>query len=453
MPRRNLFWLIVVAGVSLVCYHAVPGSRYSRALADVFDHVSRRYFQPIGGAELFQGAMQGLRERLDDNSAYIPPSKQQAFEEDLGRQFGGVGLSVSLDPATKQLTVLSPLPDSPACQAGIRQGDWILKIDGHSTQDMPLADAVTRMHGKVDAPVTLTILHAGAAEPVELTLVRKVIQVPTVEGDTRNPDGGWNFFLPGRDRIGYVRVLGFVDPETVEPTGDKTKNTVADLKKALLELTRGKMRGLVLDLRDDPGGSLKAAVEVCDLFIPNGLIVTTRGRDGKILQAFQATGAAPFTDFPMAVLVNQYSASASEIVAACLQDHHRAVVVGQRSFGKGTVQEVTDLGDALGELKLTIATYWRPSGRNIHHARDDAKDATWGVLPDPGYNVPVSDDALARFQRWRQDRDNAWLADGKSAAPHPGGQKAERFQDFIDRPLAKAVEYLEKTAPQGESGE
>ncbi len=187
----------------------------------------------------------------------------------------------------------------------------------------------------------------------------------------------------------------------------------------------------MLDLRDNRGGALETAVEVCDLFVAKGVIVTTRGRDGQILRSFQAKGHAPYTGFPMAVLVNQQSASASEIVAACLQDHHRAVVVGQRTFGKGTVQEVLDLGDPLGTLKLTIATYWRPSGKNIHRRKDDPDSATWGVLPDRGFEVVVDDEQADRFHRWRQERDLPGILPPDESLKH-----------FTDRPLARAVEYL-----------
>ena len=303
---------------------------------------------------------------------------------------------------------------------------------------MSLKDAIERMHGKPDTPITLSILHEGESAPVDVTMLRKIIQVDTVQGDTRNADGSWNFLLPGHDRIGYIRITAFAEGERTDEAGKKTKTTVADLKEALQGLAKRNLRGLVLDLRDNPGGSLRAAVEVCDLFISSGVIVTTRGREGQILKSFEASGVSLFTDFPMAILVNQHSASASEIVSACLQDHQRAIVVGQQTFGKGTVQEVMDLGEAFGTLKLTIATYWRPNGRNIHRRPDDGKNATWGVTPDEGYHVPVDDEELTRFYRWRQDRDLARLSPDKAVST-PNGTK-----DFVDRPLVKALECLER---------
>lgn len=436
MPRRNLSWLLLVTVVSLVCYHKVAGNQYGRILADTLDRISRRYYVPVDNLQLFEGAMKGMVGRLDENSAYISPRKKREFEESITQQFGGVGMSVGLDPKSKQLLVLSPLVGTPAFEAGIRPGDKILKIDGQNTQGMSLKDAIERMHGKPDTSITLSILHEGESVPVDVTMVRKIIQVDTVQGDIRNPDGSWNFFLPGLDRIGYIRITAFAEGEKTDEAGKKIKTTVADLKEALQWLAKHDLRGLVLDLRDNPGGSLRAAVEVCDLFISSGVIVTTRGREGQILRSFDASGVSPFTDFPMAILVNQHSASASEIVSACLQDHHRAIVVGQQTFGKGTVQEVMDLGEAFGTLKLTIATYWRPSGRNIHRHPDDGKNATWGVTPDEGYRVPVDDEELTRFYRWRQERDLARLSPDKAAAMRNG------TKNFVDRPLAKSLEYL-----------
>jgi carboxyl-terminal processing protease len=176
---------------------------------------------------------------------------------------------------------------------------------------------------------------------------------------------------------------------------------------------------------------------MCDLFLSVGEIVTVRGREGRVGRAaYHASGKAPFTGFPMAILVNDRTASASEIVAACLQDHHRAVIVGQQSYGKGTVQQLVDLGQA-GTLKLTVATYWRPSGRNIHRNRgEEEPGVSWGVLPDEGYEVVLDKEEFARFLRWRQDRD----------IPRPAAEKPpsdESAKPFVDRALARAVEYLQ----------
>jgi len=427
MPRRNLHCLLLVTLFSLVCYEKVPGSRCSRVLADAMDRVTRRFYLPVDELNLFEGAMSGMIKGLgDEHSTYIKVTKKQQFEDDLNQEFVGIGIRPAIDPKTKEFLVLGPLPGGPAAAAGIRAGDRIVRIEGHSTQGLSLTDAIERIRGKPGTSVTLTIQHPGAAQPIDLAIVRQVIHEDTVEGDSRDPDGQWKFLLPGDRKIGYLRISGFAEADQGE------RSTAADFRAALEQLRSAEIRGLVIDLRGNGGGSLKAAVDICDLLVAKGEIVTTRGRDGQVARSYRASGKAPFTGFPIAVLVNRGSASASEIVAACLQDHDRAIVVGERSYGKGTVQEVVDMGDAFGAMKLTIATYWRPSGQNINRPKEDAKNAAWGVSPNEGFDVPVEDDERDRLLGWQQQRELAAVSGGKC----PAGE-------LPDRVLLKAVEYLE----------
>ena len=432
MPRRNLHCLFLVTLISLICYWETPRSRYSRVLAGAMDHVSRRFYRPVDDLSLFEGAMSGMIKRLgDEHSRYVPAADKQAFEQDLNQEFVGIGIYPDIDLKTKQILVRGALPDGPAFAAGLRAGDRIVKIDGQGTQGMPLKTAVTRIQGKAGTSVTLTVQHPGDAQAVNLVIARRLIHKDTVEGDSHGPDRQWNFLLPGGRQIGYVRISAFTDADGGE------KGTAADFRAALEELRKQDFKGLVLDLRDNGGGSLRAAVDVAELLLPKGEIVTTRGRDGQVLRAYYASGKGPFTDVPMAVLVNRHSASASEIVAACLQDHDRAIVVGERSFGKGTVQEIVPLGQAFGTIKLTIATYWRPSGQNINRpkeeAKSEAKRAAWGVSPDEGYNITVEDDERERLLTWRHEYELAGL----------GGGKLPSVNEVPDRVLQKAVEYLE----------
>jgi carboxyl-terminal processing protease len=442
MPLCNFRWLIALTVLSSLCYLSAPRARYSRALADNFDRVTDRYYRPISDAGLFEDAMNGLvsEKRLDKNSRYIPADNKPEFENDLNQEFDGIGILQVLDPKTKQLLVLSPLPDGPAVAAGVRAGDRILKIDGQSTHGMSLDDSSARIKGRTGTSVTIAVLHSGAAEPAELTIVRRMVHEDTVEGASRGPDGRWSFrlgtrFAPrdgaasdARPPIGYIWIKSFVEADGGE------KSTAADLRAALEQLRRENARGLVLDLRDDRGGALKAAVDVCDMFVRGGQIVTMRGRGRQVLRAYRASGKAAFADIPIAVLVNDGSASASEIVAACLQDNGRAIVAGQRSYGKGTVQEVFDLGPALGAMKLTIATYWRPSGQDINRPKDDGKDVPWGVSPNEGYDVPVTDEERQRLLQWQHDRELAALTGAKPPA------------EVSDCVLRKALEYLEAKA-------
>ena len=341
-----------------------------------------------------------------------------------------MGMEVAMDPKTKQLAVISPIVGTPAYEAGILAGDIILRIDDNSTQGMSLRDAVAHMRGKIGQPVTLSVLHEGDSEPVDITIVRAVIQIETVLGDTRNADGSWNFFLDGYGaeedskesrRIGYLRINVF------------SENTAKELRAAMDWLIAHGMDGLILDLRNDPGGLLGAATDVCDMFIDSGVIVTTRGRDKQVKRTVRATVPGTYHDFPIAVLVNQYSASASEIVAACLQDHSRAVIVGQRTWGKGTIQEVISLEAAQGAVKLTTASYWRPSEKNIHRGKDGGEQDDWGVTPDDGCKVIVEGDELTKLRLWRMNRNRPGVTPGDDADAEP----------YVDPQLEKALEYIE----------
>ncbi len=422
MPRRNLLTLLLVLLLAAVCYPRVQRNRYAPVLAGAMNIVERQALEPVTDLKLFEGAMQGMLGQLDDYSVYITPAKRDKFYETIDQQFAGVGMEVALDPETKQLRVLSPVFGSPAYRAGILAGDRILKIGKSSAEGMSLQDAVGLVRGTPGEPVTLTIQHEGSKEPVEVTIVRAIVHEPTVLGDTRNPDGSWNFFLEGHERIGYLRISSFTD------------DTPDELKEALEWLTERHVRGLVLDLRDDPGGYLAAAAEVCDLLVRSGVIVTTRRRGGRVSRTYQASGEAPFTGFPIAVVVNQETASAAEIVAACLQDHHRAAVVGQRTYGKGTVQEVIDLPPGCGAMKFTTSSYWRPSGENIQRPPNASDEQPWGVSPDPGCKVVLTPEECTRWQLWRRKRDTA----------------KEEAKPFVDLQRRRAVEYVEKQAAGGE---
>ena len=428
MPRRNLFILFVVTLASVLCYQRVQKTPYGRVFADALARISDTSLEPVKEPQLFEGAMDGMLHQLDEHSVYFPPDEVEGFDESLNLQFAGIGIKIDVDRETRQLRVLSPLADTPASRAGIVAGDLILGIDGATTVGMSRGYASNLLRGEAGKPVVLLIRHEHADAPKEITLVREVIQIQSVLGDTQDAEGHWNFFLEGRDRIGYVRVSSFTD------------KTVDELRQAVARLQSEGMRGLVLDLRDNPGGYLDAGIGVCNLFVKSGAIVSTRRRDGRVSKSYSADGLAPFTDFPIAVLVNQETASAAEIVAACLQDNRRAAVVGQRTYGKGTVQEVIYLEQDCGAMKLTTASYWRPSGKNIHRLKNATANDAWGVSPDDGCKIALDDDEFARWQAWRADRDLP--AAEKAEKPNAENKKSEK--PFVDRQLARAVERVEK---------
>ena len=428
MPRRNFWLLATLTVVCLAC--SMRAHRAAQIFSYALDLVDHYSLEPADERKLLEGALDGMMGELKDpHSVYLRPKGADELQQALDQRFGGVGLQLIVDQSTNQLTVASPLFGAPAYEAGVRPRDKILRIDGRSTQGLSLEDAAEMMKGTPGTPVVLSVQHEGEAKPVDIRIVRAIVHVDTVMGDTRNPDGSWNYFLAGCDRIGYVRINLFA------------KQTVEELDRVLHQLAAQSMRGLILDLRDNPGGILDAAVDVCKMFIRPGPIVSTRNRDGSIRGLAEAQEAGEFTGFPMAVLVNGQSASASEIVAACLQDSGRAAVVGQRTYGKGTVQEVLELPGREGKLKVTAASFWRPSGKNINRSPKAGENEEWGVTPDAGLDVAFSPEDLARVIRWRYERDVSLARPAASSTAKP---PPPQLPVQADRQLAKAVQYVEK---------
>jgi carboxyl-terminal processing protease len=461
MPRRNLLIICLAFAVSLLCYNRADRNRYVRTLAEAMQLVDERYVEEVRHRQVFENAMNGIVEGLDPYSAYIPPKQYRRLLEDLVQQFGGIGIVVELSPDTKRLTVLSRLPNTPAYRAGIRAGDTIVAIDGQDTLGLSLKDCVELIQGPVGKSVRLNVLHAGEEEPVEVTLERATIPIESVLGDTRREDGTWDFSLPDHPRITYVRVVNF---------GERTERELAQVLKSQ------QVEALVLDLRDNAGGLFPAAVDVCRQLVPTGEIVSTRGRGGRVARAYFADGRTLVDpQVPIAVLVNRFSASASEVVAACLQDHGRAKIIGQRTWGKGTVQNILDLEGGQSALKLTTYYYWRPSGKNIHRRKGDKDDAPWGVQPDPDGTVELTDAEAARVRQQRRLRDAGREpekpeGDAKPEAKtkpedtaKPNAPSEGRSQDtppetpndqpFEDPQVRTAIEYLESVLARGQGGQ
>ena len=322
-----------------------PSTDYLKLLPEVMSYVKKNYIEPVDDKVLMQNAINGMLASLDPHSSYLPPDSFKEMKVEMSGSFGGLGIEISI--RDNKLVIVAPIEDTPAYRAGIKAGDHIFKIDGKATRNMNINSAVKLMRGPRGTGVTLTILRNGTEKPLVFPLVRDIILVKSLR---------YKMLEPG---YGYVRISQFQ-----ERTGDDFAEALDSLRKQ--HATR--LRGLVIDLRNNPGGLLDQAVKVADRFIgegfDNGLVVYTKGRDPASESTYSANVGEKEPAYPIVVLINGGSASASEILAGALQDHRRAVIMGTPSFGKGSVQSVIPLRNG-GALKLTTAKYYTPSGRSI----------------------------------------------------------------------------------------
>ncbi|ACL64059.1 carboxyl-terminal protease [Anaeromyxobacter dehalogenans 2CP-1] len=386
-------------------------SRPYRALdvfADVLGHVESSYLEPVDERELVYGAIDGMMAKLDAHSAFMRPEVFEQLRDETTGEFDGLGLEVALEDGV--LTVVSPTAESPGERAGLRPGDRILSIDGASTRELGLSGAIRRMKGAPGSQVVLEVDRAGFTAPQRLTLVRERVRTQSV--DLRVLDAGRGYV--------YVRVKAFQ-----ERTDRALARALADGRAAL----GGEIRGLVLDLRNNPGGLLDQAVRVADAFLAEGVIVSTEGRDRREVEVQRARPKGTEPGYPMIVLVNRGTASASEILAGALQDNGRAVVMGTQTYGKGSVQTIIELEDGSG-LKLTVARYYTPSHRSIQEL---------GISPD----VVVAETApAAPAQPAPAERDLKRHLRNE-AAPVPASVPAPAVPE--DFQLRTALDYLRAT--------
>ena len=346
-----------------------------KLFVDTMDEVERNYVNPISRRELMEAAIEGVLSKLDNYSDYIAPNDVDSFKQDMDAEFAGIGIQVAIQDREGPIVIISPLVGTPAYRAGLKSGDLILEIDGNQTRGVKLEDSIRLMKGRIGTEVALKIQRTdGALETVRVE--RDIVRIETVVSHLRRSDDKWEFMYDVSQKIGYVRITAF------------SRHTTDDLKQALTDLKQRGVKGLVLDLRFNPGGLLDAAIEVSDLFLSSGRIVSTKGRNVKE-RSWEAAMPGTFEDFEMVVLVNKYSASASEIVSACLQDHDRATVVGTRTWGKGSVQRVIDLEEGRSALKITTASYIRPNGKNIHRFPGNTEADEWGVKPNENMEVSL----------------------------------------------------------------
>lgn len=425
MPLRNIVVILLTAIVSMACYGVASKNQYANLFAEALDVVEKQSLREVPRQQLFDSAMNGMLKNHDEHSQYISGELYKSFDEDIRQEFGGVGMYVDVDKETKMLVVTAAMPGTPAFRAGLKTGDSIVEIEGKPTTEMSRGKAIELMRGVSGTTVTLTV--DGQDGVREIDLVREVIPVSSVHGDIQNLDGSWNYTLKENPRIGYIRLLQF---------GDKS---VAEFAEALREL-EGKVDGLVVDLRNNSGGLLTAAVEISDMFLePDKLIVQTRGRGNVITSQYYSSNQIAYNvNQPLVILINRESASASEIVAACLRDHGKAVLIGEPSWGKGTVQNVIPIKRGKSALKLTTASYWPPNGVNFD--RDPHLNQTpgkYGVHPEKKWLIEMDEDEVILNHRKRHERDLQIFTE--SAEP----LESSETDDHIDRPLQKSIEYLE----------
>lgn len=398
MSRWNLAWLLgvpaaILLGVAVTASAPPPDSDYQlvRTVVDVLAEVDKNYVKELPDdkkRKLVEDMINGGLEKLDPHSVYFNPDEWHQFETITEGQFGGIGVVLVADPKSGYLRVESPMPGTPAYEAGVQAGDYILKVGDKSTEGLKVEEARQLIKGKEGTPVTLTF-QAEGAKPREVTLTRAVIQMHPVLGYSRRADDPtkWDFMADKANKIALIRVVTF------------SEKTEKELKEAVEQVEKEGARALILDLRDDPGGLLTQAVAVADLFLNDGTILSTRDRRGGTRSWTAKAGNTlfePAAQRPMAVLVNRNSASASEIVASALQDHKRAVIVGERSYGKGSVQKPFNLPDG-GAVKLTTEEWLTPAGKNIHRWPESTEKDEWGVRPDAGFEVKLTDDDRRQY--------------------------------------------------------
>jgi len=428
MRKTSLILLGALAGVAATLILTQPrvllaGSAARAAVSDtyrelnlfgdVFERVRADYVEKPDDSKLVESAINGMLAGLDPHSSYMDPKSFRDMQVQTRGEFGGLGIEVTMEDGL--VKVVAPIDETPAAKAGVMANDIITHLDNEAVQGLTLNQAVDRMRGPVNTKIKLTIMRKGADKPIEVTIVRDIIRVKSVRWRPQGSD------------VGYVRVTQFN-----EQTTDGLKQAITELNA---QLGADKIKGYVLDLRNNPGGLLDQAISVSDTFLEKGEIVSTRGRNPEETQRFNARPGDLIKNKPLIVLINGGSASASEIVAGALQDHKRATLIGTRSFGKGSVQTIIPLGAGNGALRLTTARYYTPSGRSIQ-----AK----GISPD----IEVLQDVPDNLKSQTDSKGEASLRGHLKAegAEETGSQSYVPPNESDDKAIRMALDLLRGTA-------
>jgi carboxyl-terminal processing protease len=385
-----------------------------KVFTDVIGLIQKDYVEETKSKDLIYGAIKGMLETLDPHSAFMPPNTYKEMQEETRGRFEGLGIEITAKDGI--LTVVSPIEGTPAFKAGITAGDQIIKIDGESTKTFTLMDSVKRLRGPRGTKVTITIMREGFTKPRDFTLVREVIPVRSVRYELLEKT------------YGYIRISQFQE---------KTDGDFEKAMKALEEESKGALKGLVLDLRNNPGGLLDQAVKISDHFIDSGIIVSIDGRKEEAKQKWPAHSDGTATRYPLVVLVNGGSASGAEIVAGAIQDHGRGILVGTQTFGKGSVQTIIPLKDGSG-LRLTTARYYTPNGRSIQ-----AKGIVPDIIVKPSRPEEEKESVTPKFPA-EKDLERHLMDVEKGGSKEKDKSKKEEIKEKkpVDNQLERAVELL-----------
>ncbi len=392
-------------------------------------------------------SLKRMTSHLDPHTTYIDPETINRFRTETTGNFTGIGITINATNTKGYLQVISPIKGSPAYKAGIKAGDFITDIirevdsEGHalpkpevtSTKGMSTADAAGLITGKPGTKVKVRVEREGHSGSLEFEVKRDIVDVETVAGAKRDAKDDWDFYVDPKDKIAYIRIASFA------------RHTARDVAAAMKKLSETGIHGLILDVRENPGGLLTSAVDISDMFVDDGLIVTIRPREGREA-SYTGEHEGSYLGFPMVCLVDSNSASGSEIVAACLQDHKRAIVMGERSYGKGSVQTIMPFEG--GEMKVTTASFWRPNGKNLNKLSTKGQESDeWGVTPNKGFVMKLS--YRERRNLYEHFHDSEIIP--RHDAPATDKPKEKEAEEFKDRQLGMALDYLKNQISKSKS--
>jgi carboxyl-terminal processing protease len=371
MPKLN-YYIILFSLFFYVFFYQI--TIRDRILFETFHRIERQALSPPESRKLFEGAMNGMFKTLDSYSYYTPAAGKKDYNDHLDNHYNGIGLVSAPLRDKKTVEIIYPLVDSPVFLAGLRSGDQILAVNDNDLTDEQVNDFSSLIKKLDDAEISLTALPFGKTEPVKVKIKKAPLDMDSVEGDSIDSNGVRNFVLEHDNETGYIRITSF------------SRRTADEFSDALRQLYKKQAKGLILDLRNNPGGYVNVSVEIATMLLEATgeatIIVSTKFRDGTVKKIYYGNEKNQICSLPIVVIIDGDTASASEILAAALQDYKRAVVVGARSFGKGVVQEIYDLPANSGTYQLTGVSYWRPSNKNINRTKNATETDEWGVIPD-----------------------------------------------------------------------